>query len=973
LRTLRTESPRGISPRGGARWAFVAVFALFVFVGGGPASALPRTPVPTGPADGVKVDGLPAFAWSPVAGAEEYEFEIAADAGFNSSVLGQGKDDFRTKNLRATLRETVPNGTYWWRVRAIGRAGKLSAWSRGRSFRKQWAPITSLLSPVSGAVVVYPGTPLKLSWSPVAGARKYLVSLATDPRLGSLVKINSSDKPVETTATTLTPAAALAPGTYYWGVTPMDAEGNRGVPSSVASFSWSWPSTTTLQVTDLAAAPELFDPRFSWNRVAGAARYEVEINSSVDFAPGSKVCCTGTTINTSLSPTLVFRDNTYYWRVRAIDMDGHAGLWNVGPSFTKTFDNLPPVAGTSIKNLHLRDNLSDPGVDADLASGYQTQVPILTWDPVPGASSYQVDVAPYSGGCIWSAPSFSGHWTNNVAVTAWTPLGTGWNFVKPYPDGHTVATDSVTLAAGQYCVRVRARSDRAGTGEVYGDYTYLDPDGVGWAFEWTGYPSGSPCSPSCTAGYAGTSDYMLPQTGTTTGQTPLFTWKPLSGANSYFVIVAKDPSFTNIVDYAFTHLPAYAPRTSTNSTTYPDETTLYYWAVLPEAGADGAGAAGNPLAAAPRSFQKRSTPPAQLSPAGGHVFLDQPTFQWTPVSGARTYRLQISQDPSFGTPLDDVTTDSTAYSTNKTYPADTILYWRVRANDENNIGLTWSTTGTFQKRLATPVGSAGNPTLGDFIPNWSWGVVPGAVSYDISADLPDGTHRDLTGFRTPSVTPTLMYGTGIFHWRVRAEFPRSSSGLTPGPYSTTYSFTRTIREPGGARADFARDRILLSWNAKPGARAYRVQVAGTQDFAAPVENVITDNASYAPLLKYRGARDLDTGRLYWRVAALDEGNNVGDFTQPQAIVRTRRMEVTLQGTLRRGKKSTVVIAVANFETAAGVPGAALRISGAGIALRRTKTSLFGSVRLSIRPRRGTLVVKASKRGYAPASTVLVIH
>ena len=102
---------------------------------------------------------------------------------------------------------------------------------------------------------------------------------------------------------------------------------------------------------------------------------------------------------------------------------------------------------------------------------------------------------------------------------------------------------------------------------------------------------------------------MEPQHGTTVGQTPLFTWRPVSGANSYFVIVAKDSNFTNIVDYAFTQLPAYAPRGTLSTTTYSDELTRYYWAVLPEAGSDGTGTEGDPLAAAPQNFYKRSTPP----------------------------------------------------------------------------------------------------------------------------------------------------------------------------------------------------------------------------------------------------------------------------------------------------------------------------------------------------------------------------
>jgi hypothetical protein len=937
--------------------------------------------VPVGPTDGAVVNGMPAFAWQPVAGAEEYEFELSADAGFNSPVLGSGKDDFRTKNTRATVVETAPNGTYWWRVRAIGRSGGLSPWSRGRSFRKTWGLTTTLLSPLNGAKIVYPSTPLKLSWKPVAGARKYLVSVATDPNLGSLVSLNGAARPIETTATTLSPAAALSSGTYYWGVTPLDAEGNRGQRSPVGSFTWSWPSATTPQVTDISPDPEVYDPRFSWTPVAGAARYQVEISSSVDFAPGSDVCCNGTTVNTSLSPTIVFKSNTFYWRVRAIDMDNHAGNWYVGPSFTKSFDNVPPVTAPSIKNVHMRDNLNDPGTDDSADPGYQTQLPIVTWNAVPGASSYQVEVTPFDGSvCVWSALPSSGHWINTTAVTAWTPLGTDWNHVKPYQDAHSVASDSVPLNPGRYCVRVRARSDRPIGQDVYGDYTYLDPNGLGWAFEWTGYPAGAPCTPSCHPGYAGAGDYKLPVTGSRAQMTPLFTWNPIAGAASYFVIVSKDPSFTNIVDYAFTHLPAYAPHTAspTSITTYSDETTHYYWAVLPEAGWNGTGGAGDPLQAAAQDFQKQSYPPTRVYPENGHVFVDQPRFQWTPVFGARTYRLQVSQDASFNNPIEDITTDSTAYSSAKTYPADTILYWRVRANDENGIGLTWSnappgSAWTIQKKLAAPTAAAGNPTQGDAIPTWTWNVVPGAVAYDVQADLPDGTHKDFSGFRTPAMTPTIMYGTGIFHWRVRAEFPNSSLGLTPGPYSQTYSFTRTIHEPTGAHADVAIDRVLLSWDAKAGARRYRVQLSGTPDFTQLAENVVTDNTSYAPKLRYFGFRALNTGRLYWRVAAQDEGDNVGDFTQPQLISRIRRMEIGVRGSLKRGSKRMFTVTVSDFETMAGVSGATVRLRGAGVR-RLVHTNAFGGARLTLKPkRRGFLVISATKRGYRGTSVRLRIR
>jgi len=896
-------------------------------------------------------------------------------------VLGYGKDDFRTKNTRATLTQTAPNGTYWWRVRAISKNGTPSAWSRGRSIRKSWASRTTLLSPVGGAQITYAATPLTLSWAPVAGARKYLVSVATDPSLGSLITINGQARPIETSATTFTPAAALAPGTYYWGVTALDAEGNRGVPSAAGSFTWAWPSATTPQVADLASAPELFDPRFSWDPVPGAARYEVEINPSVDFAPGSKVCCTGTTLATSLSPTKVFHDNKYYWRVRAIDLDGNAGVWNYGTPFTKTFDNVPPTTGPAIKNLHLRDNASDPGSDIDAATvGHQTQVPVVTWDAVPGAASYQVDVAPYEAStCNWSAVAANHHWRVTTAVTAWTPLGSGWNGVKPYSDDLPVANDgAISLAVGAYCVRVRARTDRdTGNEDVYGDYTYLDDGtGRGTAFDWTGYPTAA--SAGCNSGNLCPDDYLRVARGSLNRSTPYFTWKPVTGAQSYFVLVSKDANFTTIVDYGFTQVPAYAPRTNLGARTYSDETTSYYWAVLPAQMFNGNLAKGDPLLASPADFQKQSLPPSRISPEQGQVFYDQPTFRWASVLGARTYRLQVSQDPSFGSPIDDVTTASTAYSSNSTYPADTILYWRVRANDENGIGLTWSNAvsgaWTFRKKLAAPVGSAANAIRGDAIPNWAWSPVPGAVSYDVSVDQPDGIHRDFSGLRAPSATPVLMYGTGIFHWRVRAEFARTPFGLTPGPWSTTYAFTRTISEPSGAHADFDVNHILLSWNAKAGARRYRVQLSGTPEFSQLVENVVTDNTSYAPLLRYRGFRTVNTGRMYWRVAALDEGDNVGDFTQPQLITRVRKMEIAVQGSLKHGKKTMLMISLSDFETAGPVGWAKLRAAGAGLRVTRWRTNPFGTASVVLKPkRRGYLLISASRSGYLPISIRLRVR
>jgi hypothetical protein len=950
--------------------ALVAAVGLLAAAAPTPAATL-GAPTPLSPADAATVQALPAFAWNAVAGAARYEVQFAADAGFNSPVLGRGDDQFFTRNTRATLKKTVPNGTYFWRVRAVAADGSVSAWSPPRSLRKAWTAAPALQAPAHGAVVSHPSNPLVLRWSPVPYATKYLVTIASDPLLGSAV---GGQQNVETSGTVYAPRALLLPpGTYYWGVTPLDSQGHRGVPSPVASFTWSWPTSASTAVDDLMSEAEVFDPMFSWSPVPGAAKYELEINPTADFSPGSKVCCSGTIIATSHSPTSLLRDNTYHWRVRALDAFGNAGAWNLGTPFTKTFAKVPPVAAPSVKNLRMRDHLADPGSDLDGATaGYQTNVPILAWSPVTGASTYEVDVFPFEdGACDWSDTDLD-HWHSVTTTTAWTPLGSGWRGVKPYPDARPVANEIYAPVAGKsYCARVRPRADRdVANGEIYGDYTYLN-DGTGSAFTWVGPPSGGACSPSCVAGNLGANDYVTPTTGTSTTRTPLFTWKPMLGKASYYVLVAKDPSFSNIVDYAFTQVPAYAPRGGATPTSFADEETLYYWAVLPATNANGDGAVGNPLDAAPRSFHKLSNPPGLVAPASGSDVTGQPTFRWTSAEGARRYRLQVSQDPSFGTLLDDVSTASTAYTSSTSYPADTVLYWRVRADDENLIGLRWSAVGNFQRRLPVPVPKFDSPA-GEMYPLMTWTPIQGAVSYRLAVDEPDGEHFEYDDFRSAAAAFVKMTGTGVAGIRVRANFPTKTGQTTPGPWSATAQFTRIMGEPTGARTDATADHLLFSWDPKPGAKQYRVLVSAREDFALNVEDVVTDNTSFAPTLTHPGYAQ--GGTFYWKVTAIDEDRNVGDFTRAHSFMLqktsletgpvrvTQRLRLGVRGRLRAMRTSRVVVTV----RAGGrvIAGARVRGLGPGVKTRSRATNRRGQVVFRLRPTaRGFVFFQATKRGY----------
>ena len=655
------------------RRLLAAALAAIAFLMAGPARAAVARPSPTAPAVGATVQFLPALAWTPVQGADKYEVQVSADAGMDSPVLGPGKDDFLTKNTRATLTQTVPNGTYYWRVRAIGADGSVSPWTPPRPFNKNWSLQPTIQKPTSGAALSFPLSPVVLSWTGVPGAAEYLVSVASDPALGSLVfKYQNQDDPngpPNVAATSAAITAALAPGSYYWGVVPIDAEGNRGVATPVQPFSWVWPSATVPTVTDLSSAPEVYDPRLSWNPVPGAARYEVEVNSSVDFAPGSKVCCNGTMIATSVSPTTVLLDNTYYWRVRAIDPDGNAGVWNVGPSFTKTFDKGPPsgpVPDTSIKNLHMRDNLTDDTTTADanqdLSDGYSTRVPVVAWDPVPGASNYEVQVAD------WYARAPASGRRPTTSSRPRFPSGRPSALAHAQPGrlvGHS-RRRRLQHAHARNVLRQGARRERPcsqqrrGLGRLHvpperrhrlvpADRPRLQLERLpGPERRRTTHRAATSRALRATSAPTTTS---CRRPGRSTGARRSSRGTPVAGAQSYFVVVAKDPSFGTIVDEAFTTIPAYAPRNQDGPTTYTDETTKYYWEVLP-ATTDHNGVGAPALSAglgAPQDFQKQSLPPTLVYPSAVQVFPDQPRFQWTadrgrpPLPPPGRVRLELQQ------------------------------------------------------------------------------------------------------------------------------------------------------------------------------------------------------------------------------------------------------------------------------------------------------------------------------------------
>ena len=273
------------------------------------AAALHCKPTPlTAPAvtGGNDSQGRPTLKWNAVNGAAKYEVYRARSQNGNYSKYSTQTSTGYTNSTYLTS-----GSTYYYKVRALDANGTAGPWS-------DVVAVTCRLGLTAPSVTGgndSQGRPT-LTWKAVTGAAKYEVYRARSMN-GDYIKYSTQ------TSTGYTNSAYLTSGSmYYYKVRALDANGTAGAWSSVVSVTYkqTLPAPTVTGGNDSQGRPTL-----KWDKVAGAAKYEVYRARSKDGDYIKYSTVTGTSYtNTSY----IENGNTYYYKVCALKSDGTAGAWS---------------------------------------------------------------------------------------------------------------------------------------------------------------------------------------------------------------------------------------------------------------------------------------------------------------------------------------------------------------------------------------------------------------------------------------------------------------------------------------------------------------------------------------------------------------------------------------------------------------------------------------------------------------------
>jgi fibronectin type 3 domain-containing protein len=782
--------------------------------------------------------------------------------------------------------------TYFYRISAVDVTGFEGARSSAASATTTAAsppPGTPILaSPLNGAVNVAL-TPT-LRWRSSATATSYRLQVSP---VSDFTALNIDNPSLTDTSFTIPGSTLNNNQAYYWRVLAANTNG-----ASAFSSAWSFttiptiPAQVTLQSPSNGAVTQPLNATLSWNGVATASSYRIQISTAVNFS--TLVMDSSGHTGTSIQATGLQYATIYYWRVLASNGAGN-GPYSSSWIFT-TLIAAPAVPSlalpadaavdqpTSVRfvwNAAARATAYDLAVstDAAFATTFTNPVDIadtsFTVNGLAQSTTYYWRVtAKNSGG---TAASSTRHFTTAGSPPAQAVLSSPSNGAANIPlDGQVLSWTGVANATSY---RLQVSTDALFNTSLVDDSTLTATSrqifGLqsGAVYYWrvraknaAGYgPFSATWSFTALAGAPSSPTPALPGNGAQNQPLTLtLSWGSSAGASTYEVQVSTSSGFSPLV-YSTTGLTGTSvqPTGLTNS-------TLYYWRVR---AVNAGGASAYSAAFSFTTVIALPDPPTLVSPGNGAAATTTSlTMSWSAAARASSYDLEVALDAGFSNiRASAFGLTSTSHQVDNLLPL-TQYFWRVKANNAG--GSTISGTWQFTTRPAIPAvpvlvaplnGATGVPLT----PTLTWNPSSGAVGYQMqiatsNAFTPPLTYEQST--TGTSLTPpimTLQYGTG-YYWRVRAYNFYDTSAYASWAFTTTIAVPNApqILSPSNG-AQNQSPTLTLVWQRPSGATTYHVQFGLQPDLS--VGALIDDSTRVDTSLN---VSNLSLGSTYyWRIRA----------------------------------------------------------------------------------------------------------
>lgn len=284
----------------------------------------------------------PALSWSEVSGAAHYQVHVSTSTLFSTRLIDQLT---AAGNLSFPFPQ-LPDGKYYWRVRAVDSVGVKGAWSQYRSFKVDTlAPATPApLKPAQAAVVNT--TIPRFTVSTVTGSKEYQFQVSADSAFAAPLVDSTVTSILSTASYKLAGDQALPFGTFYWRARALDRAGNVS--------GWTSPRFVSVDIKKTPSDGSFSTgtrPTFTWGNAEGATSYRLQVATAEDFDPAAIIIDEALGSIYQFRPGFTLPFGRYYWRIQAV-FTPDLSAWTQPYSFVITAE-LPqsptlagPVTGT---------------------------------------------------------------------------------------------------------------------------------------------------------------------------------------------------------------------------------------------------------------------------------------------------------------------------------------------------------------------------------------------------------------------------------------------------------------------------------------------------------------------------------------------------------------------------------------------------------------------------------------------------